>query len=170
MALRGATVAPRGEHLAPRGAIKWRVRCIATMAPFWRHNGAILANLWRHVAPCGAKMANGNFKFAIFWRHVATPPRGDVQWYVKLCSHRHMAPNWRHMANCFRATMTSCGAEMAPLWRHVAPLLRHVAIGNFRIEAIFAHNGATWRMAPIWRHVANLTFEGRPGGHANDNS
>jgi len=127
-------MAPRGATVAPRGAIKWRVRCIATMAPFWRHNGAILANLWRHVAPRGAKMANGNFKFAIFWRHVATPPRGDVQWYVKLCSHRHMAPNWRHvapkwrhMANCFRATMTSRGAKMAPLWRHVAPLLRHVA-------------------------------------------
>ena len=44
---------------------------------------------------------------------------------------------------------------MAPLWRHTAPLWRHVAIGNFRIEAILAHNGATWRMEPIWRHVAN---------------
>ena len=145
MALRGATVAPRGEHLAPRGAIKWRVRCIATMAPFWRHNGAILANLWRHVAPCGAKMANGNFKFAIFWRHVATPPRGDVQWYVKLCSHRHMAPNWRHAAP--RGAKMAPHGELFPRY-HDVTWRQNGAIVAPR-GAIVAPRGATWRLGTL---------------------
>ena len=152
---RGATwrqVAIKWRQMAPKNGEcglppEWR-HFSARMAPFWRKNGATP----RHVAP---EWRIQNSPFAKKWRDVAGPPRGDVHRLPKLCTHRHVAPFWRHVA--------PRGAKMAPFGENsgIFPkqTVRHVAPRGARMApewrnkpfATWRHSGAICRVAPFWR-------------------